>query len=120
MKRPPKNSVQPALFHAAVAGSVPGAKGWKRLHRDVAGDQRHDTDDEQRQENRHADDSLHLGGAQNAAMLNCEGNENEDGADEEGRVEAKLKAFLHEAKVQRAGSPRCVIAASGAKSPFKM
>jgi hypothetical protein len=29
MKRPPKNNVQPALFQAAVAASVPGAKGWK-------------------------------------------------------------------------------------------
>ena len=31
MNSPPKNNVQPALFHAPVAGSVPGAKGWKAL-----------------------------------------------------------------------------------------
>ena len=75
MNRPPKNSVQPALFHAAVAGSVPGAKRLEGAHRHIAGDQRHDADDEQRQEHRHADDGLHLGGAEDAAMLDGEGDE---------------------------------------------
>ena len=107
---PPRNRVQPALVHSPAIGrpaaslaSGPEREQVARHH--VAGQQRHETDDDQRDDHRDADDGLDLGGAQDALVLDREHDQEQAGAQDRGGVDAKRQAFLEEAQVGERDAP---------------
>ena len=56
---------------------------------DLPGEDRHDADDQHRDDDQQADIFLHVGGAEDAAMLDREDDQHQHRADEEGRVEGE-------------------------------
>ena len=85
---PPRTSVQPAMFHAARLRRIGGRQRHQRrivVPVDLAGEDRHDADDQHRDDDQQADIFLHAGRAEDAAMLDGEGDQHQDGADQEHR-----------------------------------
>ena len=81
---PPRTSVQPAMFHAPGAGRI--GRGERHERRivgpvDLPGEDRHDADDQHRDDDEQADIFLHVGRAEDAAMLDREGQQHQHRAD---------------------------------------
>ena len=120
-----------AAKHQRPAGDVPRAGlrrigGGQRHQRrkirpvDLAGEDRHDADDQHRDDDQQADIFLHIGGAEDAAMLDGEDDQHQHRADEEGGVEGegdRAQRVAEQVQVRIAGvaaAATAAIASAGA------
>ncbi|VWB82237.1 hypothetical protein BTE28158_03904 [Burkholderia territorii] len=74
-------------------------------HRHVAGDERHDADDQQRRERRDAENALRACGLRRAAVLQFERDEKQNRRDDECRVDSQGKTRLDEAEIRNLELP---------------
>ena len=95
------------LAEMGVAGGVVEHRQQREqvARREVAGEQRHQPDQDQRGEADDAKDFLRIGGFGGAVVLQGEGEEQEGGADERDEVDAQREAVADEAQVQQGDMP---------------
>ena len=99
-----------AAHHSLPAHQVPRAvRGCERrevAHHHVAGDQRDDREDQQRGDGADSQDGLYACGAQDAIVLDVPHREDDEGADDEHRVDAQRETILEEVQIDQGDLPR--------------